>query len=74
MIANQFYGLLIGLGTIDRMKQKRGLDRYIRPVPFNYVFGDDPLRYLLPLPPVFQDEDLVLGYRLGDDIDDAMLI
>lgn len=36
------------------------------PVPFNHVFGDWTLAYFLPLDPVFEDEEAVFSYTIGD--------
>lgn len=70
MILNQVYGLATGLGTIDRMKLKKG-DFYVEnPVPLNHVFGDDVWFYWLPTAPVFTNRNDVFGYCILDDGDD----
>jgi hypothetical protein len=67
MIANQCYGIVIGLGTIDRMKLRtdddtvRGLT-----VPWRHVFGEEWLPWILPIDPYFPRPDLVFRYKLKD--------
>ena len=66
MLVSQAYGLSIGLGTIDRMKLK---DYDVPPVgqsiSFQHVFGSRWISYVLPLDPVFDNEEEVLHYRVG---------
>ena len=73
---NQVYGLVIGLGTIDRMKIKNGkyanqnvttLERR-NSIPFKYVFGIYWLAYFLPIDPVFENEEEVLQYRISKSV------
>lgn len=62
MILNQVYGMATGLGTIDRMKLKKG-DFYVEePVPFENVFGNDYVWCFLPINPRFDHKEAVLGY------------
>lgn len=62
MILNQVYGMATGLGTIDRMKLKKG-DFYVEePIPFENVFGNDYALCFLPIDPRFEHKEAVLGY------------
>ena len=36
-------------------------------IPFRHVFGTSFITYILPLDPVFENEEEVFKYRLGDD-------
>ena len=65
MLINQFYGLYIGLGTIDRMKLKDDDEVFNDSIPFQHVFGISWLSYVIPIDPVFENEDEVFRYRLG---------
>ena len=66
MIMNVAYGLLTGIGTIDRLKKKATgtvADSTEEPVPLKDVFGTGGyLGWLLPTDPVFPDYDRVMGY------------
>lgn len=64
MLVTQVCGLSSGLGTIDRMQLRRGQPNSEAPIPLRHVFGDSPIRYLLPLEPVFKDPEEVLHYRI----------
>lgn len=67
MLVNQIYGLTIGLGTIDRMKIKDSDE--IPPcqsISFHHVFGSQWISFLLPLDPVFDNEEEVFHYRVGN--------
>jgi len=66
MICNQVYGLMIGLGTIDRMKNRKGHKKVGTPVPFTHVFGSSMWSYCFPVPPIFDDPEAVLGYRVDN--------
>eukprot|EP00607_Mallomonas_marina_P007763 CAMPEP_0182417284 /NCGR_PEP_ID=MMETSP1167-20130531/1717_1 /TAXON_ID=2988 /ORGANISM="Mallomonas Sp, Strain CCMP3275" /LENGTH=207 /DNA_ID=CAMNT_0024590713 /DNA_START=439 /DNA_END=1062 /DNA_ORIENTATION=- len=66
MVFNQAYGLLIGLGTIDRMKNRKGHKKVGNPVPFAHVFGNNVWTHLIPVAPVFRDSEAVLGYRVDN--------
>ena len=67
MIANQCYGIVTGLGTIDRMKMRVD-DETIRgfTVPWSHVFGTDWLPWVLPIDPYYPKPDLVFRYKLKD--------
>lgn len=67
MILNQIYGMATGLGTIDRMKLKKG-DYYVEePISFENVFGSDHWLFFLPTNPQFRNKDYVLGYCIPVD-------
>eukprot|EP00957_Ditylum_brightwellii_P028402 2144703-Ditylum_brightwellii.AAC.1 len=66
MLMNVFYGLMTGIGTIDRLK-KKALDTMLEsdeePIPLKDVFGIAGYHtWLLPIDPVFEDYDRVMGY------------
>lgn len=71
MILNQWYGLSIGLGTIDRMKGKH-LEEKPSPVPFKHVFGDQYWSLPLPIDPVFKHPELVFYYKNDDSYIDIL--
>ena len=66
MLMNVIYGLMTGIGTIDRLKKKATNtmnDSEEEPVPLIDVFGIGPLwTWPLPMDPVFEDYDRVMGY------------
>lgn len=66
MIMNVTYGLLTGIGTIDRMKKKATdtmLDSEEEPIPLKDVFGIAGYHtWPFPVDPVFEDFDRVIGY------------
>ena len=63
---NVVYGLLTGIGTIDRLKKKASNtmnDSDEEPVPLKDVFGIGPLwTWPLPIDPLFDDFDRVMGF------------
>jgi hypothetical protein len=63
---NVVYGLLTGIGTIDRLKKKASntmIDSDEEPIPLHHVFGIGPYwTWILPMDPLFDDYDLVMGY------------
>ena len=66
MLMNVVYGILTGIGTIDRLKKKAtGTmgDSEEEPIPLQHIFGIGPY-YTWPLPvdPIFPDYDRVMGY------------
>jgi hypothetical protein len=66
MLPNQIYGVVNGVGTIDRMKIKRGQHVRAKPVPFKDVFGVGFwFFHAFPTNVKFDDEDRVLRYRRG---------
>ena len=66
MLMNIVYGLMTGVGTIDRLKKKAAgtmADSEEEPIPLQDVFGISPLwQWPLPLDPKFRDYDAVMGY------------
>jgi len=64
MIVNQIYGLVTGVGTIDRMKLKSEYLPDEEPIPFNHVFGDQWYTHLIPTDPVWENPEAVLHYRI----------
>eukprot|EP00934_Nitzschia_sp_Nitz4_P006372 Nitzschia sp. Nitz4//scaffold73_size107353//60799//62213//NITZ4_004322-RA/size107353-snap-gene-0.94-mRNA-1//1//CDS//3329557482//6362//frame0 len=66
MLMNVIYGLITGIGTIDRLKKKATNtmnDSEEEPVPLKDVFGMGPLwTWALPMDPLFDDYDRVMGY------------
>eukprot|EP00977_Amphora_coffeiformis_P029424 scaffold40646_cov206-Amphora_coffeaeformis.AAC.1 len=66
MLMNVVYGLMTGVGTIDRLKKKAAGtmgDSEEEPIPLQDVFGISPLwQWPLPLDPKFRDYDAVMGY------------
>jgi hypothetical protein len=66
MLMNVVYGIMTGIGTIDRLKKKATntlSDATEEPIPLSHIFGIGPY-YTWPLPtdPVFPDYDVVMGY------------
>jgi hypothetical protein len=72
MVVTQLYSLAVGLGTIDRLKARsRELLPREPPVTFKLVFGSIRywgITYLLPINPVFAEEDfpLIFNYRIDE--------
>ena len=66
MLMNVIYGLLTGIGTIDRLKKKATNtmgDSEEEPIPLTDVFGIGPRwQWPLPMDPLFEDFDRVMGY------------
>ena len=66
MLMNVVYGIITGVGTIDRLKKKANgtlNDSDEEPIPLSHVFGIGPLwQWPLPLDPIFHDYDVVMGY------------
>lgn len=66
MIMNVTYGLMTGIGTIDRLK-KKAMDTMLQseeePILLKDVFGIAGYHtWLLPIDPVFEDYDRVMGF------------
>ena len=63
---NVAYGIMTGIGTIDRLKKKATNTMHIsdeEPIPLKDIFGIDPFwMWLLPLDPLFDDFDRVFAY------------
>lgn len=66
MLMNVTYGIMTGVGTIDRLKKKATGsigDSDEEPIPLCDVFGIGPYwTWPLPIDPVFEDWDRVMGY------------
>jgi len=66
MLMNVVYGIMTGIGTIDRLKKKSigTMDTSDEePIPLSHVFGIDPMyMWFLPTDPLFPDYDKVFGY------------
>lgn len=66
MIMNVTYGMMTGVGTIDRLKKKAQdtvLDSDEEPIPLKDVFGIAGYHtWFLPIDPVFEDFDKVMGF------------
>ena len=64
MFVNQLYGINLGLGTIDRMKEKNLGNVVPKPIPFRSIFGVFGLRWILPLVPHFDNGREVYRYSV----------
>lgn len=66
MLMNVTYGVMTGIGTIDRLKRKASNTMVIcdnEPVPMEDIFGVQGYwLWWIPIDPVFRDYDRVLGY------------
>ena len=66
MLMNVCYGLMTGIGTIDRLKKKATNsmnDSDEEHIPLTDVFGIGPYwTWPLPMDPIFQDYDRVMGF------------
>jgi palmitoyltransferase ZDHHC3/7/25 len=66
MIMNVCYGIMTGIGTIDRLKKKAANtlhDCDDEPIPLVHIFGIGPWwTFLFPIDPTFPDYDVVFGY------------
>jgi len=66
MIMNVIYGIMTGVGTIDRLKKKAintMNDSMEEPVPLIDIFGIGPWwTWPLPMDPLFEDFDSVMGF------------
>ena len=68
MLLNVTYGIITGIGTIDRLKKKasgklRESDE--PPLKLKDIFGIQGYwTWALPLDPIFEDYDKVMGYSL----------
>lgn len=63
---NVCYGLMTGIGTIDRLKKKATStmeDSDEEQIPLKDVFGVGPYYlWMVPTDPIFEDYDRVMGY------------
>lgn len=68
MIMNVTYGIMTGVGTIDRLKKKASSmagEGEEEPLKLKDIFGIQGYwTWVLPIDPVFEDHDLVLGYSI----------
>jgi len=68
MLMNVTYGLMTGVGTIDRLKKKVNNSMYLadeEPILLKDVFGVGGWYiWCLPIDPFFEDYDRVMGYRV----------
>ena len=68
MIMNVTYGIMTGVGTIDRLKRKATdtvNETEEEPLQLKDVFGIQGYwTWALPIDPIFEDYDLVLGYSI----------
>lgn len=66
MLMNVAYGVMTGIGTIDRLKKKATNTMHIsdeEPLLWKDIFGIGPKwQWLLPLDPIFDDYDRVLAF------------
>jgi palmitoyltransferase ZDHHC3/7/25 len=66
MLMNVCYGIMTGVGTIDRLKKKATntiLESDEEPIPLTHVFGIEGYHtWPFPVDPVFEDYDRVMGY------------
>ena len=66
MIMNVTFGLMTGIGTIDRLKKKANntiADAIEEPIQIRDVFGIGAYwTWLLPIDPLFEDYDRVMGF------------
>jgi hypothetical protein len=67
MLMNVTYGIITGIGTIDRMKKKMANTMHLSdeaPILLVDIFGvGHPMSWLLPVDPIFEDYDDVMGFR-----------
>lgn len=66
MIMNVIYGIMTGIGTIDRLK-KKAMDTMLlseeEPIPLKDIFGIAGYHtWPFPIDPVFEDFDRVVGF------------
>merc|ERR1712084_47707 len=66
MIMNVTYGVMTGIGTIDRLKKKATNTMALseeEPITLTHVFGIGSYwTWLLPTDPIFEDYEVVMGY------------
>jgi len=68
MLMNVLYGIMTGIGTIDRLKKKATntmAQSDEEPIPLKDVFGIAGYHtWPFPIDPVFEDYDRLMGYSL----------
>lgn len=66
MLMNVMYGIMTGIGTIDRLKKKATNTLTLsdeEPIPLEDIFGIGGYwTWFLPIDPVFDDYDRIFGY------------
>lgn len=66
MLMNVIYGIMTGVGTIDRLKKKANgtmAESDEESIPLVHIFGMGPYwTWAFPIDPIFPDYDLVMGY------------
>lgn len=66
MIVSVVYGILTGVGTIDRLKKRAAgawNDATEETIPLRDIFGIAPVwMWWLPVDPIFADHDRIMGY------------
>ena len=66
IIMNVTFGIMTGIGTIDRLKKKANgviMDATEEPIPLKDVFGVGAyITWFFPIDPVFEDFDRVMGF------------
>ena len=73
MLMNVCYGLMTGIGTIDRLKKKAtntmsSSDE--EPIPLKDVFGIQGWHtWPFPVDPIFEDYDVLMGYCMPQRLD-----
>ena len=69
MLMNVTFGLMTGIGTIDRLKKKANnsiAEAIEEPIPLKDVFGIGGYwTWLLPMDPLLEDHDIVVGYSIS---------
>jgi palmitoyltransferase ZDHHC3/7/25 len=73
MLMNVCYGIITGIGTIDRLKKKATntmSQSDEAPIPLEDIFGIGPYyTWLLPMDPLFAEHDRVVGYTMPQRLD-----
>ncbi|GKY90734.1 hypothetical protein MPSEU_000046600 [Mayamaea pseudoterrestris] len=73
MLMNVLYGVLTGIGTIDRLKKKATntmSQSEEEPIQLIDIFGIAPIyTWFLPIDPIFEDFDRVMGYTMPQRLD-----
>ena len=73
MLMNVCYGLMTGIGTIDRLKKKATntmSQSDEEPIPLKDVFGIQGWHtWPFPVDPIFEDYDVIMGYCMPQRLD-----
>jgi hypothetical protein len=66
MLMNVCYGIMTGIGTIDRLKKKATNTMHTsdeEPIPLKHIFGIEGYHtWPFPCDPIFEDYDAVMGF------------